>query len=450
MHSLPFEIASVIIAFQPLFSKSVFEHVQVLLLGAILTPGRRTVAAVLRTMGLGADRCWANFHRVLNRDRWSARQGARILLGLLLRAFVPQEAAVVLGIDETIERRWGQKISARGIYRDPLRSSHSHVVKASGLRWISVMLLCPIRWAGRVWALPFLTALAPSKRYYLERGEPTKTLLERAAEVLRLVVEWLPGRRLVVVADSSYAALEFLEQVRHSFCFITRLRLDAALYEPAPARKAGQTGRPRKKGKRLPTLQQLLEQPPKRWKRLRLASWYGQGPKLLEVLSDTAVWYHSGLPAVPLRWVLIRDPLEQFEPQALLCTDLTVEPIQILAWFVWRWQMEVTFEESRAHLGIETQRQWTDKAIARSTPALLALYSIVTLMAERLMTRSPMPVRSAAWYPKHQPTFSDAIALVRRSVWGLSYFSTSPHSPEIVKIPRALLQRLTDTICYAA
>ena len=142
-----------------------------------MTPGRRTVTSILRITGLGRERRFVNDHRVLNRAAWSGRAAARVLLGLLLDAFVPK-GPVILGIDDTIERRRGKRIRAKGIYRDPVRSSKGHFVKASGLRWLSLMLLVPIPWAGRVWALPFLTALAPSERYSQERGRRHKALTD--------------------------------------------------------------------------------------------------------------------------------------------------------------------------------------------------------------------------------------------------------------------------------
>lgn len=231
---------------------------------------------------------------------------------------------------------------------------------------------------------------------------------------------------------------------------ISRLRLDAALYDVAPPRRDGQRGRPLLKGARRATLQQRLKDPQTKWTRLKVAGWYGEVERVIEVCSETAVWYHAGQPPVAIRWVLIRDPLGKFEPQALLCTNLLSTPEQIIECFVQRWQMEVTFEEARVHLGVETQRQWSDKAIARTTPALLALYSVVTLMAERLLGTDACPVRTAAWYKKEVATFSDTIAVVRRQLWSSYHLSMSGSRPDVIKVPRALFERLTDTLCYAA
>jgi len=450
MPTLPAEYCNVIRAFAPIFSKCVWCHVQVLLLGAILTPGKRTVTAVLRIMGLSAEPHFQIYHRVLNRAVWSSWEVSRVVLTLLVQAFAAC-GPIIVGLDDTIERRWGAKIKARGIYRDPVRSSHSHTVKASGLRWLSLMLLVPIPWAQRVWALPFLTVLAPSERYSQGRARAHKKLTDWARQALLQVRRWSPQRRLVVVADSGFAVIALLfrlTQLANPVCMITRLRLDAGLYAPAPRRQPGQVGRPRAKGARLPTLIQVSQQARTQWRRVTLAHWYGHGCRSVEMVSDTAVWYHSGQPALPLRWVLIRDPLGQFKPQALLCTDLKADPVQILKWFMMRWQLEVTFREVREHLGVETQRQWSDRAIARTTPALLGLFSLVTLLAHQHARRRRLPIRQAAWYIKSTATFSDALALVRRTLWSHRISQLSPLHRDHRKLLPGISQHLLDALCY--
>jgi hypothetical protein len=308
------------------------------------------------------------------------------------------EGPVLLGIDDTVERRRGPRIHAKGISRDPVRSAHSHFVKACGLRWVSLMRLAPVPWAARTWALPFLTCLAPSERYCQTYRKRHKPVLDWARQMIFPAQRWLPGRSLVVVADSAFAALEWLHALaRHQITVVTRLRLDAALYEPAPTRKPGTNGRPRKKGQRLPTLQQVLQNKRTQWQQLTVPGWYGEGDRVIAVSTGTAVWYHSGLSAVPLRWVLLRDPEQRFDPQALLCTDPTQDALAIVSWFVRRWQVEVTFAEVRANLGVESQRQWADRAIARATPCLLALFSVVTLLADRLVRNGTLPLPKEAW-----------------------------------------------------
>src|SRR5918992_5873208 len=285
--------------FAAALGEATWRRALVLIAGALLAPGRRTVASALRAAGLGHAPGFANFHRVLSEARWSGLALAERLLALLVAAFAP-DGPVVLALDDTLERRWGRRIRARGIYRDPVRSSHGHFVKASGLRWVCLMLLVPIPWAGRTWALPFLTALAPSERYDRERGRRHKALTDWARQLLLVVRRWWPDRPVVAVADATYAALEFLAACRawpNPVTVVTRLRLDAALYEPPPPRRPGQPGRPRLKGKRLPTPAAIAADPATAWTGVTVANWYGCGERAVEMATGTAVWYHPGPPA---------------------------------------------------------------------------------------------------------------------------------------------------------
>ncbi len=292
MLSLPSGFASVILAFAPLFRHSVWRAARLLLIGAILAPGRRTVASVLRIVGLGSEPPFQNYHRVLNRAHWSSRAASRILLRLLVQTFAPS-GPLPVGLDDTIERRRGRKIQARGIDRDPVRSSHSHFVKTSGLRWLSLLLLVGIPGAGRVWALPFLTVPAPSKRYHQKRQRRHKTLPDWGRQMLLQFRRRLPERALVLVVDSGYAALDFLGGLanrQRSSTGITRLRPDAQLYTPAPPRRKGQMGRPRRKGVRLPSLQQRVTDRKTRWRSITVPHWYSAGPRTVQVATGTAVW----------------------------------------------------------------------------------------------------------------------------------------------------------------
>ena len=298
----------------------------------------------------------------------------------------------------------------------------------------------------------------PPERYYLARGKTPKKLTRRACQLILQLRRWLPHRSLVFLGDRSYAVLEllhFCQSLAQPVTFITRLhitrlRLDAALYEPTAPRLPGQPGRPRLKGARLPALQQRLQNPATPWISITVP-WYGRTQRTLEIASATAVWYHSGLPPVPLGRVLVRDPLAGFQPQALLCAAPSVAAPRIVQWFALRWQLEATFQEGRARLGLETRRQWSDQAIARTTPLLLGLFSWVTLAARRLGSGETIPVRKAAWYDKPQPTFSDAIALALQPLWhGSESFCMSPKPPDLVEIPGSLLSGLVETACYAS
>ena len=446
MGPLPPTIIQLMSHFAPLFSPRVWPHAQVLLTGAILAPGKRTVSALLHVMGLDHRSDFQTYHRVLNRCVWSPLAGSRRLVQVLVATFAPR-GRLVFGLDDTIERRRGDHIAAKGIYRDPVRSSQGHFVKASGLRWLSLMLLVPVSWADRVWALPFLTVLCPSERYYHARGRTHQPLLVRAQQMLRLLARWLPTRRLVVVADHAFSALAFLDAVRQQVAVITRLRLDAALFEPAPPRRPGTVGRPRCKGKRVPTLQARLDDPKTPWQECTINAWYATGKRTLHIVSDTAVWYHSGLPPVPIRWLVVKDPNGQFPPQALLSTDETITPQQMLTYFIQRWTVETTFEQARAHLGMETQRQWNDQAIARTTPVVLAVFAIVALLADTLSKKTACSARQTAWYRKTKPTFSDALAWVRKHIW--HHFSMSTPPPDRQKPTTRIVERLIDIVSYA-
>jgi hypothetical protein len=446
---LPQRFLARLAGFADLFTRPTWSNVVVLLAGVILAPGRRTVTAALRILGRDRDPDFCTFHRILNRAAWSSRAVAGRLLMLLIKAFVPAGAPVVIGLDDTIERRWGAKISARGIYRDPVRSSKGHFVKASGLRWLSAMLLVRVAWAERIMALPFLTLLAPSKRFYARTGREPKTLTDWARQAALQIRRWLPDRYIVVVADSAFAAIAFLAAVRTHVCVVTRLRLDANLFDFPPHKRKGR-GRPPIKGKRLKKLSAILNDRKLCWQRYRVSLWYGRANRIVEIASGTALWYRSGVPPVPIRWLLVRDPKGELEPQAFLATDLNASPRDILAWFVSRWQVEVTFEEVRAHLGVETQRQWSDKAILRTTPVLLGLFSIVALWAHDLSKSRKLKPRITAWYPKAVLTFSDAIAAVRREIWAHQISFMSRPRRDSIEIPRHIWRRMENALAYAA
>jgi len=433
-------------AFRDFFTAPVWDHVLVLITGAVLTPGRRTVSAALRIMGLGQAEDFALYHHVLSQACWDSRAIARKLLTLILTRFLPA-GPLIIGIDDTIERRWGRKIAARGIYRDPVRSSHGHFVKASGLRWLAFMALLPLPFAPRRWALPFLTILAPSQRYSEHTGKRHKSLTDWARQGILQIKRWLPDRLIIIVADTSFAAIELIAAVRRHVCFITRLRLDANLFAPPERRR--RRGRPPKKGAKLPKLADILADPTTVWTRIVLAQWYGGKRCDLDFVSGTAIWYHNGRPPLPIRWVLVRDPAGTRKPQAFLCTDLNAQPADILRCYVHRWSVETTFEETREHLGVETQRQWSDHAIARTTPALLGLFSLVTLWAADASIATTAHPRAAAWYTKEAITFSDALATIRRILWDVPNFQISRPCPANVEIPAALLERLLQAVCYS-
>lgn len=448
MPSLPAEIIVLLAPFAQLFSERVWCHAQVLVVGAILAPGKRTVSSCLRVMGLAWEYHFTNYHRVLNRAQWSARQAGKILLGLIVLLLVPPGAAIVLGADDTVERRSGRKIKAKGCYRDAVRSSKKHVVRCFGLKWVALMVLVPVPWAKRVWALPFLTALCwPRKSPHQRRH---KSSVDWVRQMMKQVRRWLPERVLVLVVDGGFAAVALALACRDSeVVMVARLRLDAALYHPPGPPPPGKRGRKPTKGKRQRSLKVWATRSDTPWEAMEV-DWYGGERKALWVFSRTALWYTPGWAPVALRFVLVRDPEGKLQDAAFFCTDLQAPPAQILHWVVMRWSVEVTFEEARAHLGMETQRQWSDTAIARTTPVLLGLFSLVTVLALRLRPQGQIPVETTAWYHKAEPTFADCMTLVRRHIWRARYLVNSAPEADYVHLPREAFEVLLNDLPLAA
>lgn len=441
-------LSTVLAPFQSLFSAPTWRKVQCLIVGTLLARGRRTVTAALRHTGQGDSPSFSLYHQVFNRARWSALKGSRCLLSVLTQTFKTAGGGLTFVIDETLERRWGLRIHKRGHYRDPLASSRKRSVSTSGLRWIVLALVVTLPWTTRCWALPILSVPAPTPQVSARLGLRHKTIAQWARQMLRVVRRWLPNVDMTVLGDQTYSVVELGHACqRCGVRLIAPLRLDAVLHEAAPPRQPGTRGRPRLKGKRLPTLAERLDDAATRWQPLRVR-WYDGCVRRLQVSSGTALWYRSGQPPLPLRWVLVRHGDAQGRSRAYFSTSPSDQAGDIVTCFIKRWSIETTFEESRAHLGFETQRQWADAAIERVTPCLLGLYSLVALLAHDLYLRGHLVIRRHAWYAKEQATFSDALASIRQYLWEIEYFSTSASDSDTLKIPRVYLQRLMQSACY--
>lgn len=447
---LPEAMVAVVGAFAPVFSDRVWQHAQILMLGSLLVRGRRTVASALRAVGLEDDACFTNYHRVLNRAAWSQLEASRILLGLIVTAFVVSGAPIIVAADDTVERRSGRRIRARGCYRDAVRSSRGHVIRCFGLKWVSMMALVRVPWSSRVWALPFLTVLCWPERAARSGPRAHKTSVDIVRQMMRQLRRWLPDRAIILVVDGAFAATSLaLSCAGCSVVMVSRLRLDARLFhEPGP-RKPGTRGRKPSKGARQRSLRHWAARSDTPWETEQV-DWYGGTRKSVQLVSRTALWHRVGARPVPIRWVLVRDPEGVLRDEAFFSTDPTMRACDIISHFVMRWSVEVTFEESRAHLGVETQRQWSDLAIARTTPALFGLFSVVTLVAARLYRRRQLRVASSAWYDKSEATFSDCIAAVRRQIWTTMYLESSAFCGNLVIFPRRLFSRLLNGLLAAA
>jgi hypothetical protein len=437
------------------FTGPTFPHVLVLVAGTLLASGRRTVAAALRAVGLAEERRFTTYHRVLNRGVWSALVLSRLLLDLLVQTLLAPGAPLELVVDGTLERRRGRKIAWKGRFHDAVRSQPGHVVTSEGIHWVCMALLVPLPWSRRRWALPFLVIPTFTPATSATLGKAHRTAPERTEVLLRLLRRWQPHRAIQVVGDSSFATMGLAQTgVGIGVRLISRLVLNAQLYDPPPVRPASTPGVKPKKGKRQPKLLDRLADAAATatvWQ-TQVVVWYGQQRRPLDLAAGMALWHTDGFDPLPIRWMLVRDPQGRLSPYALFCTEPDVDALTILAAYLLRWNIEVTFEEARAHLGLETPRQWTTRAVGRTTPCLLGLFSVVVLLAHAAHP-DRLPTRHAAWYAKPEATFTDALAAVRRQLWASGTGRNSPSPPAtqpMVNSPPQCLDFLVEIACYAA
>jgi hypothetical protein len=392
---------------------------------------------------------WSQYHQVLNRARWSPLAASRCLLLLIVKTLVPTGACIQIVIDETLERRWGPQISKRGNYRDSALSSRKRSVSSSGLRWIVMAIVVTPAWTKEPWALPFLIVLSTTPAFSAAAGKRHKTIAMWAGQMLTVLHRWLPDRDIVVLGDGAYNCLALgLHSVKRSVTLITPCQFDSVFHDPLlPVEQRPKGGKPRIVGKRQPTLDQVLIDPITQWQEHEV-QWYGQGKRLIQWCSGTAWWHRAKLPPLPIRWVLVRDPTGKHESKALLCTNQNWEAILIIRTYMKRWSLENTFEEARAHLGIQTQRQWSDLAIERTTPLLLGTYSLVTLMGTYMAAHEEMAIEQTAWYHKSAATFHDILAAVRLLIWKRQSSLTAPHELDVGPFPSSVLERLLYAACF--
>lgn len=518
MPFMPGAILSLLAHFAHVFTNPTWRNAQVLLIGAILSNGKRTVSSALRVMGLSSESNFSKFHRVLNGSKWDSWRMAKILLGLVLR-YIPSGAPILIAMDETLERRKGKKIVAKGCYRDACRSTKSLVIKCFGLKWQCAALLVKLPWSDRCWALPFMTVLCVAKTYdSVDNGYPVVIMGKKSHKLGLGVLGYHKGkfyyesaginvllddglakklafgvkpndrqnrklksikqnihklgkkdmsvlksrtgirkikhrtsvdfallmmvkisrylrRPWILVADGGFACVRLAHAcVRRQVTLISRLRLDAVLYEFVTEGMQKSRGRKRLKGNKAKSLTELAKDPNLPWEDHEVI-WYGGIKKAVKLFSGTSLWYKTGFKPLELRWVLVRDP-DAGRTEAFFSTDLTISAVKIVEYFVLRWNIEVTFEEARTHLGVETQRQWSENAINQTTPVLFGLFSLVCLMGLELAKTGIIPVLITAWYDKkRQATFSDVLCFVKQAIIKEKYLNMSASNDDIVQIP---------------
>lgn len=431
-YSLSPSIINTIAPFSVLFSRSSWQTALTLLLGAILCRGKRTVTGILRAIGLSQDSGFSKYHRILNSLDWSAKRGSEILLKMLLK-MVGKERPVVL-IDETLERRKGKKIRAKGYYRDAVLSSRSQVVNTTGLKWLVMALSFRFNFAKRAFALPFFTILEPSEKCTKKQGKCHKTTLDWSVQMVMQLVRWAPAIPFILVGDGGFACAKLAWTCfKNNIALVSRLKMNARIYGLPEEAPPGKRGRKPKKGARLISFKEMLKMEDLPWQEVEIAGYDGK-KKRVKYLTNTAMWGVDGFYPIAIRWVLVNDPTGEMDPLPLMSTDVNLTAIKIIELYVDRWGLEVTFFETREHLGVETQRQWSDKAIARTTPVLMALYSIVCLIGNRLHEAAPLAPESTAWYDKEIISFSDLLKAVRIELWKDNLFFRKEFSDPSVKI----------------
>lgn len=446
MPTLPPTILAAFLPFASIFFSSATRSKAFLLaFGAILCRGGRTVCSALRTLGMSGERVFSKYHHVLNRASWDCLKASKILL----EQIIGEDKEVVVAIDGHLERRSGRKIRAKGCYRDPVKSSRNHVVKSFGLKWLSMTVLKKFEWNSRAFALPFFTVLVPHHKSEMQENRPHKTLLEWAEKMVAQLRRWLPDHRIILVGDGEFATASLAWVcLKQKVALISRLRLDARLFD-FPEPHIG-PGRPAKKGKRLKTPKQALQMEELDWQEADV-EWYGGKTRRVLLLTNTALWHVSGYDPVPIRFVIVKDPLGSFEPVTLMSTNVILTASRIVELFVERWGIEVTFREAREYLGVETQRQWSDKAVARTTPVLFGLYSLIVLIGNRLYHAGKAKPQQATWYAKQHLTFSDLLTAVRAiSIEEMNYEGVGIERQTAENSDRTMTDRLLQIFLSAA
>jgi hypothetical protein len=445
---LPSAAAPLLMSLSVAFTQPTFQRILPLIVGAILTMGRRTVTGVFWTMRGVIRGHPSTYHRVFSRAAWSLWPLGRVLASAILR-LIPENEPVLVPMDDTTAQHRGKKVYGKGCHHDAVRSSHKHIVWRWGHRWVVLAISVKLPFTWRRWALPVLAALYRPKELNQSEGRRHKTAPDLARQLMAVLIHWFPRRKFVFLGDGGYASHElatFCHCHRRHATLVSRFHKDANLYAPPPKVKRPK-GRPRIKGNKLPTPQEVVA---RSRRTRRTVDWYGGGDRRVELVSDTGQWYKAGKGLVPIRWVFTHDIQGTHRDDYFYTTDPKIDPARIVGWFTARWPIETTFQEVRSHFGFETPRQRTAKSVLRTAPCLLGLFSLVSLIFVQYARRHPIRPLCTPWYAKTEPTFSDAIATVRRLLWSETIFETPSQHEAFEKLPRHLRRILLDRLSLAA
>ena len=448
MLSLPSAAEPLIVSLSVAFTQPTFQRIVPLIVGAILTMGRRTVTGVLWTMRGVIRGHPSTYHRVFSRAVWPLWPLGKVLATAILR-LIPENEPVLVPMDDTTAQHRGKCVYGKGCHHDAVRSSHSHIVWRWGHRWVVLAISVKLPFTWRRWALPVLVALYRPKELNQAEGRRHKPAPLLARQLMAVLIHWFPRRKFIFLGDGGYASHElaaFCHRHRRHATLVSRFHKDANLYDPPPKAKK-RIGRPRIKGRKLPSPQEVIA----RSRRTKATvNWYGGGDRRVQLVSDTGHWYKGGQALIPIRWVFTHDIQGTHRDDYFYTTDPDLAPAQVISWFTARWPIETTFQEVRAHLGFESPRQRVAKSVLRTAPCLLGLFSVVSLIFVQYARHHPIRLRSTRWYTKTEPTFSDALATVRRLLWSETIFETSSQHDAFEKLPRQLRRILLDRLSLAA
>ena len=454
MEVVPGVLRGVFFAWAAGLGETVFPKFVTLLLGAVLTTGRRTVSRVVFVVGELADADPSSYHRVLSLRRWSIWSLAQPLTAAILDTFLPRGVICLVG-DETVTEHPGRKVFGKGRHRDAKRSSHSFVAHLWGhghrpkVGRVVLAILVKLPGVERPWALPVLVALDRNEKDHQAAGRRHKTPSDLMRQLLCVLRRWFPARQLVFAGDGGYAnhrLTRFARRHEKRLTLVSRFDADAALYAPPPKPKKGAKGRPRVKGKKLPSPQEVVKYTKSR-KKLTV-NWYGGQSRRVEVVTGTGHWYRSGEGLVEVLWVFVKDLTGTYRDEYFFTTDVTQTAKQVIETFTGRWSIEVTFQEVRAYLGVETTRGWIERTVLRAEPCLFGLYSVVALWYAALPERDRQNIEPT-WTGKTTVTFSDAITLVRRDLWSRWIFATPAFKRVMQKLTPQQKRQLTRTLTLA-
>jgi len=452
MFCLPPE-ARLLESFAPAFTTRTFPHFLLLSVAAIVCCGRRTVSRLLWSVRCLLEAHPCTYHRVFSQARWSCWHLGRLLTAAVL-ARIPADQPVLLPTDDTTDGpHHGKRVYGKGCWRDAVRSSASRFTVKWGHKWVVLAIRIRFPFCRRAWALPVLVALARKRALNRQEKHRHKSPAELGRQLLAVLIHWFPQRKFILLGDWGYGSHDlawFCHRHRHHVTLVARCRNDLNLYALPPARRRPGRGRRCRKGRKLPSPKVVAA----RGRHVRrTVRWYGESQRELELFSACGGWYrgrgHGRAALVPVRWVHVHDPItgrdDWFET-----TDPTLRPEQIVELFAGRWSIEVTFEEVREHLGLESTRHWSPASVLRGGPCLLGLFSVVSLIFAHLAEHKTVRVRQMPGYHKTEPTFSDALFAVRRLLWSQTILKHAFPRIDVAEFPRSLRQFLLERLAQAA